>query len=627
MFYAERKARKQERQELRQQLLEQLAAKEAKLENTAAAKDAFKAEKAEALRAEQQMYTVQEEGFQREQDLNEYEHAMAMERILLPLRACPLGRDRYHRRYWLLPHTRGLLLEPPILNDFVVVNEEATSDDTLHTGTNMEVTDEFIRIFEKEPWRRVTTTLEFDSLLNSLCVRGLREKALKTALEQRREAVTRSINASRKKTGRYWVSKKVVDDTNEHRLALARVSLLDLEDQLWQGSIIDLEQREQWRAGVVQALSVQDLGVALLALQLAMPVKFMKPATESSTDFYLGPALPEVGNGVTADSSLPPVSAVSGSPEPAAESAEAGADELDTMDLPLERPYLSNVEMWRVAVAECNSYARLFLCIQVLSDTVLWSKSVLKARCKLCRKGTKADEMLLCDKCDEGFHMFCLTPPLKRVPEGDWFCPKCQPKTHTPRKTDRKRKLSDDEQVEEAADEDAAAPPKKKGSSVKRKLSVDDEPKSKLERVTTKRGNGKKPSSAVPSCTSRPRKGKRSRSESPTSIDSSGDDDDEEDEHEDTCGFCGGAGELICCDVCPKAFHRDCAQLPRVPRGDWVCPECKEAVNSAVEQDGGLSAAAFGTHRKRKNPWMVLCEVWALPRWEQRGCNVKAEVV
>ena len=35
--------------------------------------------------------------------------------------------------------------------------------------------------------------------------------------------------------------------------------------------------------------------------------------------------------------------------------------------------------------------------------------------------------MLLCDKCDTGYHTFCLKPPLKRIPEGEWYCPKCEP--------------------------------------------------------------------------------------------------------------------------------------------------------------------------------------------------------
>lgn len=44
--------------------------------------------------------------------------------------------------------------------------------------------------------------------------------------------------------------------------------------------------------------------------------------------------------------------------------------------------------------------------------------------------------MLLCDKCDNGHHMYCLRPQLEAVPDRQWFCPECKPKEidRTPRK-------------------------------------------------------------------------------------------------------------------------------------------------------------------------------------------------
>ena len=35
-------------------------------------------------------------------------------------------------------------------------------------------------------------------------------------------------------------------------------------------------------------------------------------------------------------------------------------------------------------------------------------------------------QILLCDKCDEGYHTACLRPPLFIIPTGDWFCPPCE---------------------------------------------------------------------------------------------------------------------------------------------------------------------------------------------------------
>ena len=36
-----------------------------------------------------------------------------------------------------------------------------------------------------------------------------------------------------------------------------------------------------------------------------------------------------------------------------------------------------------------------------------------------------ADQMLLCDNCNGGYHLFCLTPELTQVPAGLWYCPSC----------------------------------------------------------------------------------------------------------------------------------------------------------------------------------------------------------
>ena len=43
-----------------------------------------------------------------------------------------------------------------------------------------------------------------------------------------------------------------------------------------------------------------------------------------------------------------------------------------------------------------------------------------------CPPGAKGKgAMLECDGCLKGFHLKCLRPPLKEVPEGDWYCPEC----------------------------------------------------------------------------------------------------------------------------------------------------------------------------------------------------------
>lgn len=45
--------------------------------------------------------------------------------------------------------------------------------------------------------------------------------------------------------------------------------------------------------------------------------------------------------------------------------------------------------------------------------------------CRVCFKSGKAI-MIECDDCLGGFHLKCLKPPLKVIPEGDWICGFCE---------------------------------------------------------------------------------------------------------------------------------------------------------------------------------------------------------
>ncbi|XP_005739565.1 lysine (K)-specific demethylase 5Ba [Pundamilia nyererei] len=45
--------------------------------------------------------------------------------------------------------------------------------------------------------------------------------------------------------------------------------------------------------------------------------------------------------------------------------------------------------------------------------------------CLVCGSGSAEDRLLLCDGCDDSYHIFCLIPPLHDVPRGDWRCPRC----------------------------------------------------------------------------------------------------------------------------------------------------------------------------------------------------------
>ncbi|KAK4725016.1 hypothetical protein R3W88_027795 [Solanum pinnatisectum] len=45
---------------------------------------------------------------------------------------------------------------------------------------------------------------------------------------------------------------------------------------------------------------------------------------------------------------------------------------------------------------------------------------------------------------------------------------------------------------------------------------------------------------------------------------------------DDMCTICGDAGDLICCEGCPRAFHAACIGLQCTPTSGWLCSYCRD---------------------------------------------------
>uniref|UniRef100_A0A1B6KPU8 PHD-type domain-containing protein n=2 Tax=Graphocephala atropunctata TaxID=36148 RepID=A0A1B6KPU8_9HEMI len=50
--------------------------------------------------------------------------------------------------------------------------------------------------------------------------------------------------------------------------------------------------------------------------------------------------------------------------------------------------------------------------------------------CSICGTSDNDDQLLFCDDCDRGYHMYCLAPPLTTPPEGSWSCRLCLAEFH-----------------------------------------------------------------------------------------------------------------------------------------------------------------------------------------------------
>ncbi|GMH44241.1 hypothetical protein BSKO_12175 [Bryopsis sp. KO-2023] len=54
--------------------------------------------------------------------------------------------------------------------------------------------------------------------------------------------------------------------------------------------------------------------------------------------------------------------------------------------------------------------------------------------CEHCGGGQHEASIVLCDNCPldntKGYHLFCCSPPLEKIPEGNWYCAECSDKLH-----------------------------------------------------------------------------------------------------------------------------------------------------------------------------------------------------
>jgi zinc finger protein ubi-d4 len=74
-------------------------------------------------------------------------------------------------------------------------------------------------------------------------------------------------------------------------------------------------------------------------------------------------------------------------------------------------------------------------CLQFTANMII---SVKKYRwqcieckcCSICGTSDNDDQLLFCDDCDRGYHMYCLSPPLDAPPEGSWSCTLCIAEFH-----------------------------------------------------------------------------------------------------------------------------------------------------------------------------------------------------
>ncbi|KAL3839722.1 hypothetical protein ACJIZ3_024313 [Penstemon smallii] len=65
-------------------------------------------------------------------------------------------------------------------------------------------------------------------------------------------------------------------------------------------------------------------------------------------------------------------------------------------------------------------------------------------------------------------------------------------------------------------------------------------------------------------------------------------------ENDDLCIICADGGKLVLCDGCPRAFHKECASLSSIPRGNWFCTYCQNMFQRESFIQWNANAVAAG---------------------------------
>ena len=62
--------------------------------------------------------------------------------------------------------------------------------------------------------------------------------------------------------------------------------------------------------------------------------------------------------------------------------------------------------------------------LSMIVRTYRWQCIECKS-CDFCGTSENDDQLLFCDDCDRGYHMYCLVPPIKEPPEGKFVLTPC----------------------------------------------------------------------------------------------------------------------------------------------------------------------------------------------------------
>ena len=324
-------------------------------------------------------------------------------------------------------------------------------------------------------WYCYSTIEAINSLVASLNPRGIREVALKKAIEMHLRRLEdrlpkclfrTSCSPSNPPTG-------LIKNADQYLELYLREQILDIEDKIVMGNLGYLKEsknRVEWReaienSGAAAVLantqeSSEDSTPGTITDRLATVTSVASMPDPNSSVGELSTALLQIYTGIEKKYLMPPLGTAVDTKKRQTRSSKKEEAVKETDLCP---------DHWRESLAKSTSFSQIFVHLATLERAVMWSKSLLNVRCRICRRKCGDEFLLLCDGCDHGYHTYCLKPPLKEIPDGDWYCNYCNPVTPVkPRRGPRKVVIieedSSDSEDEQEAEPEGESPMEEESS-------------------------------------------------------------------------------------------------------------------------------------------------------------------
>ncbi|XP_051512211.1 tyrosine-protein kinase BAZ1B-like [Myxocyprinus asiaticus] len=417
-------------------------------------------EEQERLNKERMEKEAEEERIRRQKLAAERAFQDGIAKAKLVMRRGPLGTDRNHNRYWLFSDVvPGLYIEKGWVHESIgytfTLPPEEQPVQTEEEGKKQEEVkkEEEMEDCEKEDegsiastsnengqqmvpvpetciettvpkqgqnlWFVCDTPKDLDELIESLHSQGVRESDLKLSLQLKYQDILHSIHLTKKGNPGLKAC-----DGHQELLKFLRSDLIEVASRLQKGGLGYMEDVSDFEERVSQLEKLQDFGECLITLQESVIQKFLQG--------FMAPTQKKKKK--------------TGEESTTAEEVD------DQKRLAEEARVATAVGKWKAAVREAQTFSRMHVLLGMLDACIKWDMSAENARCKVCRKKGDDDKLILCDECNQAFHLLCLRPALYRIPAGEWRCPACQPSTE--RRSARLRNYKEDSEEEDDSEEE-----------------------------------------------------------------------------------------------------------------------------------------------------------------------------